>query len=234
MGQNDPDAIKAERNENTMHIQDGILGQSLPEIISLSLGGVVALGGTFAGLRGLDDEKIPRVAVLSSAFFVASLIHIPLGPASAHLVLNGLAGLLLGWACFPALLIGLILQGVLFGFGGITTLGLNTTNMALPGVLCYYLFRGGMGARSRARTFAAGFGAGALAILLAGLMTGGALLAAGREFDVIARGILLAHLPVMIIEGFVTGEAVLFLRKVRPETLQPLSEESPAPPPMWA
>lgn len=46
-------------------------------------------------------ESIPKVGVLSSAFFVATLIHVPVGPSSIHLVLNGLMGVMLGWAAFP-------------------------------------------------------------------------------------------------------------------------------------
>jgi cobalt/nickel transport system permease protein len=39
---------------------------------------------------------------------VASLIHVPIGPSNAHLILNGLVGLLLGWGAFPAILVALI------------------------------------------------------------------------------------------------------------------------------
>lgn len=58
----------------------------------------IAVGG-----RRLDSAAIPRVAVLSAAFFVVSLIRVPLAPAAAHLVLNGVIGVLLAWCVFPAL-----------------------------------------------------------------------------------------------------------------------------------
>ena len=38
--------------------------------------------------------------LLGAAFFVASLIHVPIGFSSAHLILNGLLGVVLGWAAF--------------------------------------------------------------------------------------------------------------------------------------
>ena len=79
--------------------------------------------GLAIGLKKMDYEKLPEVAVLSSVFFVASLIHVPIGPSAAHLILNGLCGVLLGWLAFPAIFVGLTLQGVLFEYGGITTLG---------------------------------------------------------------------------------------------------------------
>ena len=95
-----------------MHIVDGAL--SVPVLVS---GGALAVGGIWMGLRHLTIEKIPTAGVLSASFFVAALIHVPLGPSSVHLVLNGLAGIVLGWVAFPALFVGLLLQAVFFGFG---------------------------------------------------------------------------------------------------------------------
>ncbi|HAS88003.1 MAG TPA: cobalt transporter CbiM, partial [Desulfovibrio sp.] len=112
-----------------MHISEGIL--SLPV---LACGAVVAATGTMIGLKKIDSEKLISVALLSSVFFVASLIHIPIGPSSAHLILSGLMGLLLGWAAFPAILTGLLLQAVLFQYGGLAVIGVNTAIMALPAV----------------------------------------------------------------------------------------------------
>lgn len=33
---------------------------------------------------------------MTAAFFVASLIHVPIGPTSVHLLLNGLLGVVVG------------------------------------------------------------------------------------------------------------------------------------------
>jgi cobalt/nickel transport system permease protein len=203
-----------------MHIDEGLLATSTPGLLVMGAGAVVAAAGTAIGLRKLDYERMPQTAMLSATFFVASLIHVPLGFTSVHLVLNGLVGLILGWAAFPALLIALGLQAVFFGFGGPMTLGLNTTAMALPAVACYYLLRRGTCARSDAVATAAAFCAGALAILLSAAIVGVSLLAAGEHFSVIWKLVLLAQLPVAAIEGFVTASVVAFLRKVRPEMLQ--------------
>ena len=118
-----------------MHISEGILSGSV-----LISGAALAAVGTGIGLKKLDYDQIAEAGMLSAAFFVASLIHIPIGPANAHLILNGLVGILLGWAAFPAILVALILQAVLFQFGGITTLGVNTSIMALPAVFCFLIF----------------------------------------------------------------------------------------------
>ena len=198
-----------------MHIAEGVL--STP---ALGTGVALAAAGVAAGLRTMDHERVPKVAVLSSAFFVASLIHVPIGPSSAHLILNGLTGLILGWIAFPAILVALFLQSILLGFGGLTTLGVNTANMALPAVACYYLFGGGVRSRNRARVFAMGCAAGAFAVALGCAMVCLALLASGKEFLLIAEAVYVTHIPIMAIEGLVTGSAVVFLHRVRPELLQ--------------
>ena len=119
-----------------MHISEGVL--SAPVLIG---GAALAVAGTAIGLKKIDYDRIMTVAILSAAFFVASLVHVPIGPGSAHLLLNGLLGLMLGWAAFPSILVALLLQAVLFQFGGLTVLGLNTFNMAAPAVFCFYVFR---------------------------------------------------------------------------------------------
>ena len=88
-----------------MHISEGVL--SAPILIT---GVPVCVAGVGIGLKKMDYDKLPRVAVLASTFFLASLIHVPMGPASVHMVLNGVTGLLLGWAAFPAIMIAVALQ----------------------------------------------------------------------------------------------------------------------------
>ena len=158
--------------------------------------------------------------MLSATFFVASLIHVPLGGTSVHLVLNGLVGLILGWAAFPALLIALGLQAVFFGFGGPLTLGLNTTAMAVPAVVSYYLFQRLARAERDGVAVVAGFTAGMFAMLLSATLVSLALLAAGQHFAVVSKLVVAAHLPVAVVEGLVTASVVAFVRKVRPELLQ--------------
>lgn len=196
-----------------MHISEGVLS---PQV--LGMGAVLAAVGTTVGLRRLDYDRLMTVAILSAAFFVGSLVHVPIGPASAHLILNGLLGAILGWAAFPAILVALMLQAVLFQYGGITVLGVNTFNMALPAVLCFYLMRPLMARQGQIRTVGA-FCCGALAVAGAGLLTALSLAFTDEGFATAAQLLFLAHLPVMIVEGIVTSLVVSFLAKVRPELL---------------
>ncbi len=197
-----------------MHISEGVLSPAV-----LAGGAALTVVGTAIGLKKLDYEAIPRVAILSAAFFVASLIHVPVGPVGLHLVLNGLMGLLLGWLAFPAILIALFLQALLFQFGGLTVLGVNTFTMAAPAVICFYAYRGLL---RRGGSFAsvAAFACGASAIVLSAVLVAVALLTTGQAFLEVAELVALAHVPVIIIEGIITLFVFVFLKKVRPEMLE--------------
>lgn len=197
-----------------MHISEGVL--SAPVLVT---GVILAAGGVSLGLKKMDFERIPEVAVLTSAFFVASLIHVPIGPSSAHLVLNGLIGLLLGWPAFSAILVGLSLQALLFQFGGITSLGVNTFNIALPAVISFYLFRLFTIKHNPYILMFSAFLCGMVGILGSALLVALSLVATGEAFLTVAKLIVIAHLPVMIIEGLITATAVVSLNKVRPELL---------------
>jgi cobalt/nickel transport system permease protein len=197
-----------------MHISEGVLSPAV-----LAGGAGLAVVGCAIGLKKLDYEAIPRVSILSAAFFVASLIHVPVGPVGAHLVLNGLMGLLLGWMAFPAILIALFLQALLFQFGGLTVLGVNTVTMAAPAVICFFVFRRFLRGQ-RVIAAVAAFACGALAMLLSGVLVATALITTGQAFLKVAELVLLAHIPIMIIEGIITLFIFQFLKKVRPEMLE--------------
>ncbi len=196
-----------------MHISEGVL--STPVLVS---GMAMAAAGTAIGLKKLDYDHIAKAGMLSAAFFVASLIHVPIGPSNAHLVLNGIVGLLLGWAAFPAILVALILQAVLFQFGGITTLGVNTVIMALPAVVCYLAF-GPLIHKKKSVAVSAAFACGAGSVLMGAVLVGLALMFTDENFFEVSAIVVAAHLPVMIIEGIVTALCVAFLKKVQPELL---------------
>lgn len=197
-----------------MHISEGVLS---PQV--LSGGAVLAAAGLAMGMRQIKAEKIPQVAVLSSAFFVGSLIHIPAGPVSVHLVLNGINGLILGWAAFPSIFVALTLQALLFQFGGLTVLGANTAIMALPAVLSYYVFGRLVREGSKRMAWIGGFGAGFISVAVGAGLVGLSLALTGKNFYQAAMVAVAAHIPVMVVEGIITGFCVTFLRRVKPEIL---------------
>ncbi|MFH1914475.1 MAG: cobalt transporter CbiM [Pseudomonadota bacterium] len=196
-----------------MHISEGVLSPSV-----LIAGAVLTAAGCWIGYRKLQYEKIVTASVLSATFFVGSLIHVPLGPSSVHLLLNGISGVVLGWVAFPCILVALLLQAVMFQFGGLSVLGVNTLNVAVPAVLCFYLLRPLL-AGSPGRAALAGFLGGAGAVLGTALMTAFSLAFTDEGFLTTAKLVVVGHLPVMVIEGVVTMFAVGFLARVRPELL---------------
>lgn len=212
-----------------MHIQDSVLTLSTTGTAVLALGWVGAGVGTMIGLARLDADQVPRTGLLTSLFFVVSLIQIPAGATSVHLVLNGLLGLVLGWIAFPAVLIALALQWLFFGMGGLTTLGINTVNMALPGVAGYYLF--GPLVRSQRPQLVAlgGFAVGAIAILLAATMTALCVATAGRGFVAVSWIVWSSDAILAFGEGVVTAAAVVFLRRVYPQVFHATTLENHAP-----
>lgn len=198
-----------------MHISEGVLSAPV-----LAAGASLSAGAVYLGLKRMDYGRIPSVAILTSTFFVASIVHIPLGPSSAHLMLNGLLGILLSWSAFPAILVALTLQAMLFQFGGLTVLGVNTFTMALPAIFCYYIFGPAVRGENPKLAIFGAFSAGAVSVLLSGLLVGTALAFTGKTFIVAAKAIVVAHVPIMIIEGIITASVITFLRKVKPEILR--------------
>jgi cobalt/nickel transport system permease protein len=108
---------------------------------------------------------------------------------------------------------------VFFQFGGITTLGVNTTLMALPAVLCYVAFSPFLFSRRPLVVLAAASACGFLSVFLAGVIASLALMFTEEGFWGVAALVLAAHIPVMIIEGIVTALCVAFLKKVQPSML---------------
>ncbi len=197
-----------------MHISEGILSPAV-----LGAGVALTAVGTAVGLRKADYSRLTTTAVLSSVFFVASLVHVPLGPGNVHLILNGLLGLFLGWAVFPALLVALLLQAILFRYGGVAVLGVNVFDMAFPALFCHYLFRSLLDRTGVLRS-AGAFCCGALSVAGAVFCTSLALGLTDEGFWMSAKILLAAHIPVMLLEGCIAALAIGFIARARPELLR--------------
>ena len=198
-----------------MHISDGVL--SVPVCAS---GYIISAAIAIVTTKKTQSEDIPKMAIMTSAFFVASLIHIPLGPTSIHLILNGLVGIILGPAAFVCILLGLLLQFLLFQHGGITTIGVNSIMIGLPALLAYKIFD--LRKRFCFNSNVAVFGAlaGACGIFAGSIILVLLLVVTGNEFIGVAKLAFLIHLPVIIIEAIITAFIVSFFMKVKPELLE--------------
>ena len=210
-----------------MHIADGFLPARVC-IASYAATGVLAW---YSFRRIARDpkaqEQIPKTALLSAAFFAVSSLHIPIPPTSVHPILNGLLGAVLGMYAFPAILVGLFFQAVMFHHGGMSVLGVNALIMGIPALVASQIFHWRHRVRDRARrwTMLFAFFAGALGVGLSTLLFYGIVVTnIPADLDVMAErsaiGILvLAQLPLTIIEGAFTAMLIAFLEQVKPDLL---------------
>ena len=195
-----------------MHLSEGLLK---PEI--LIGGALVSALFTLYAFKTLKDDEIPKTAVLSALFFLASFIHVPIGPTSVHLVLGGIVGAMLGFRAFIAIFVALLLQGVLFGFGGLTTLGINLFNLATPTLIGYWLFM--LPSNKRWQKDILWFLIGFIPLSVSAFLLSLTLALNGDVFIDAAKIALVAHLPLMFIEGAMTLLALRFIEKVAPSLL---------------
>jgi cobalt/nickel transport system permease protein len=199
-----------------MHISEGVLSGPM-----LGAGAAVAAAGVALGLRKMENRSVPEVAVISSALFVAALVRFPVGPASVHLTLNGLAGVMLGWMAFPAIFVALVFHALFFQYGGFTTLGANTAVMAIPALAAYYICRPLLNAGSRKAVGAAGALAGAIGTTGGGALIAFFLMFTEGSFKNVVFAISASLVPVIAVEAAVTAFILLFILKVKPELLEP-------------
>ncbi len=85
--------------------------------------------------RTLKARQAPYLALGAAFSFVIMLFNVPIiGGTTGHATGAVLVAILLGpWAAIIAVSTALIIEALLFGDGGITTLGANCFNMAIIG-----------------------------------------------------------------------------------------------------
>ena len=143
------------------------------------------------------------------------------GPSSVHLVFGGLMGVMLGLGIFPAVLVALVLQAVLFGFGGLTTLGVNTFNIALPGALLGGLLGPMIRRASPPGAAALAAVAGAGSVVGNGALVALTLRLSSPDYAPVASVVVATYLPLVLVEGAITAFAAGFLARVKPDALSP-------------
>lgn len=203
-----------------IHLADGLIHP-----LWLISAGVLCLGLLWIGMLRMTANEIPIIALMTAAFFVASLIHVKIGGTSVHLMLNGVVGLILGARAPVAIILGLFLQAVLFGHGGITSLGVNALIMTVPAWLggwsLRWLFRNGRLAKAATRWFMGACIGGGVVLLTLILYATVLLMGTLEEHDLskLAYFVFVAHVPVGFIEALITATMLDFLYRVKPELL---------------
>jgi cobalt/nickel transport system permease protein len=202
-----------------MHIPDAFI--PLPQAAVYWL---IALIFIFLSIRwarkDLTEEKLPLIAVLAAGIFAIQAFNLPVGMGtSGHLVGGALCAILLGspFAAVFILTLVLIVQAVLFGDGGITTMGANIINMGvIGGFVGYYSFQGLMKATKSMPVSA--FIAAWLACVIPALACAVEMFLAGT-FPLVpglaAMG--LYHAAIGIIEGAITVVVIKLIVSAKPD-----------------
>lgn len=196
-----------------MHISEGVLK---PEILVPA--GIITAGLTAYLLYKIKPNDIVRTACMSAVFFVGSFVHFPLGPSSLHLVLGGVVGAFSGRFAFLSILVALLFQGIFFGFGGLSTLGVNALIIGLPAIFGAYFVRlSNQNNALKAKLFY--FLAGFVPVAISSILLSAVLLLNGDEFRAIASLVLLTNSALCVIEGLICALLLSFIAKTYPEFL---------------
>ena len=210
-----------------MHIPDGFLSYS---ICALTYVGVLIFWA-FAFRRAkqvFSDRQVPLMATLTAMFFAAQMMNYPvIGGTTAHLLGGPILAITLGpYAGLISMTIILLIQALLFGDGGITTLGANVWNMGVIGVFIPYLvyltaMKATRGSRSGmlAGAFFGAFIGDLLAAVFAGLELGFSVIYP-YSLVIAVAAMAIPHSLIGVGEGIVTVAIVRFLLSVRPDLLQ--------------
>jgi cobalt/nickel transport system permease protein len=139
-----------------MHIPDGYLSPSTCATLYVLSG-----SGWWLALkkikRVLMTRTIPLISVFAAFSFVIMMFNLPLpGGTTAHAVGIAVAAIVLGpWGSILSLSIAIAIQALLFGDGGITTLGANCFNMAIAGSLVAWIVYRALSGTGRRNVIAA-------------------------------------------------------------------------------
>ncbi len=198
-----------------MHICDGILD---PKIC---IGGYVAAGClTAVVLAKTRQEDVPKIAVMSAAFFVSSLIHFRIGFSSVHLTFLGLVSIILGIHAPLAITVGLFFQAVMFQHGGLSTLGVNSFIFSTAALLIYGLYT--IITKPVKNNLLVSISAGVVTVI--GIFSALAAILfliyfSGEEFAGFAYIFSVANGMLALVEGVVTSLAVYYILKTKPRML---------------
>lgn len=203
-----------------MHIPDGFVPLWQCAIYYIILIVALYIAGKWARNK-LDDKQIPLLGVLAAGIFAIMSMNIPIPfGTSGHMVGGALVAIVF---CAPEaaiiiFTIVLLIQALIFGDGGITTLGLNVLNMGIigggVGLLTFKGLRNHIGEYP-----SIGFGAwlatvvSAFACAVEMAIAGTFPLIAGIEY------MLLFHVFIGIIEAVLTVIVIWVLEKYRPDLI---------------
>lgn len=214
-----------------MHMANELLS---PTVAASTLGiASIVIGFVCRKVRQrLSSEKYALMGVLGAFVFAAQMVQFQLplmAGTSGHLVGAVLLTIVLGPNLAAIVITSVvILQCLIFQDGGILALGCNIINMGIvPCYLGYFVFRsisgafGSHGGRLYFPVVAAGFlaiEAGAILVPIEATFSG----VLNVPFKTFAFTMASVHLPIGLIEGFITAAVIEYLRQTRSDILSSL------------
>jgi cobalt/nickel transport system permease protein len=172
--------------------------------------------------KDLDEMKVPIFAALAAGIFAIQTMNIPIGMGtSGHMVGAALVAIVFGspWAGVLVLTLVLLVQGFVFGDGGITTMGANILNMGvISGFVGYYTYSA---LRKGMSVSFASFGGAWLGIFISAIVCAIEMWFAGT-FPLVPGLVAMGtyHLIIGFIgEGLLTSIVIKAITKSRPDLL---------------
>jgi cobalt/nickel transport system permease protein len=210
-----------------MHLPDGLL----PLTIAIPAFAITIIiwAISFKKIK-LSEQQVPMMGLLTALFFAAMMMNFPLlGPTTAHLLGGAAIGLILGpFAGLISMTIILVLQALLFGDGGLITLGVNVLNIGIIGVFipCILfiamnkIFKPKVNRRLYATIFISAFAGDFIAAIVAGTEVGLSPLSPWYGVSIAVPAMAINHSIIGVAEGIVTVILIGTLLKLRPDVLE--------------
>ena len=215
-----------------MHMADALLSPIIGVIMILVSLSVILFSIYKLKQNGLDEKKIPMMAVLGAFVFAAQMINftIPGTGSSGHIGGGILLAALLGpYAALIVLAVVLIIQCLFFADGGLLAIGCNIFNMGI--CACFigypYIFKP-LIKKSLAPVniiiasvlaVVVSLQIGSFGVVLETLLSGITELPF-TEFVLLMQPI---HLAIGIVEGLITAGVLIYIYKARPELIESAS-----------
>jgi cobalt/nickel transport system permease protein len=210
-----------------MHIPDGWLSL----IVSVAAFIITAIFWVISFRKiKLAEQQVPMMGLLTALFFAAMFANYPvLFGTTAHLLGAAVIGLILGpFAGLISMTIILVLQALLFGDGGIVSLGANVLNMGVIGVfipcILFYGVNEAFKPKSRGTILGLVFVSAFIGDLLAAVGAAVELSLSSGVFpyalNVTLPAMFINHSIIGVAEGVVSVIIVGTLLKLRPDVLQ--------------
>lgn len=207
-----------------MHIPDGFLDlRTAATAAALSATGLaLAVRQT---RRSLGPRHAPRMGLAAACVFTVQMLNFPVGAGtSAHLIGAALCATLLGPAQ-AVVVIGCVLtvQALVFGDGGLLSLGANIFNMAiLASLTAWFVYRAGrrVWPTDTGRLAAVALAGFASPVLAAAACAAELALAGAAPWRIVFPAMVGVHCIVGVAEGIITAMIVAALHARRPEMLQ--------------